>query len=226
ASAMEPRDYLQRDQYARSDVQDVVLNAARSLAHDNGSELQALELYSCFPCVPKMTRRVLNLTEDATPTVTGGLSFFGAPLNNYMTHAACAMVRHLRAGKADTGLLYGQGEFVTKHHAVVVARIPPRIALNQNYNLQREVDRRRGIVPPLLNEYHGPATIETHTVVYGRDAPNYGVIVARTPDDARVMARVEGSDINGIATLTASDRSPIGLDGKVNRRDDGLLYWS
>jgi acetyl-CoA C-acetyltransferase len=40
------------------------------------------------------------------PTVTGGLTFFGAPLNTYMTHAACAMVRKLRNG-AKLGLLYG-----------------------------------------------------------------------------------------------------------------------
>src|SRR5438477_5586120 len=41
-----------------------------------------------------------------------------APLNTYMTHAACAMVRKLRSG-AKLGLLYGQGGFVTKHHALV-----------------------------------------------------------------------------------------------------------
>ena len=46
--------------------------------------------------------------EDVKPTVAGGLTFFGAPLNTYMTHAACAMVRKLRNG-AKLGLLYGQG---------------------------------------------------------------------------------------------------------------------
>ena len=58
------------------------------------------------------------------PTVTGGLTFFGAPLNTYMTHAACAMVRELRDG-GKLGLLYGQGEFVTKHHALVLSRQAP-----------------------------------------------------------------------------------------------------
>ena len=71
ATAMEPRDYLARDQYARSDAQDVVLNALHELAQVHGSEIGATELYSCFPCVPKMTRRVLGLDADATPTVTG-----------------------------------------------------------------------------------------------------------------------------------------------------------
>ena len=87
------------------------------LAGGDGKAFDAIELYSCFPCVPKMARRTLGLGADVQPTVTGGLTFFGAPLNTYMTHAACAMVRKLRDG-AQLGLLYGQGGFVTKHHAL------------------------------------------------------------------------------------------------------------
>ena len=91
------------------------------LAGGDGRKFDAIELYSCFPCVPKMARRTLGLGDDVQPTVTGGLTFFGAPLNTYMTHAACAMVRKLRNG-ARLGLLYGQGGFVTKHHALVLSR--------------------------------------------------------------------------------------------------------
>ena len=40
----------------------------------------------------------LGLGPEVQPTVTGGLTFFGAPLNTYMTHGACAMVRKLRSG--------------------------------------------------------------------------------------------------------------------------------
>ena len=91
------------------------------LVGGDGKAFDAIELYSCFPCVPKMARRTLGLGADVQPTVTGGLTFFGAPLNTYMTHAACAMVRKLRDG-AKLGLLYGQGGFVTKHHALVLSR--------------------------------------------------------------------------------------------------------
>lgn len=226
ASAMEPRDYLARDQYARSDAQDVVLNSMRELAHANSSTLGATELYSCFPCVPKMTRRVLGLRDDVVPTVTGGLSFFGAALNNYMTHATCAMVRYLREGRADSGLLYGQGEFVTKHHALFVSRTPPRVPINKDYTVQAEVDRRRGVVPLLLTEYRGPATIETHTVIFDRDgAPMHGIVIATAPGGARLMARVLATDVNTINVLTDPQRSPIGLGGQVSSNDDGLLRW-
>src|SRR6476619_7541830 len=117
ASAEEPRDYLLRDQFYESHPQNAVLKAVMDLAGGDGKRFAAIELYSCFPCVPKMARRTLGLSAGVQPTVTGGLTFFGAPLNTYMTHAACAMVRRLRDG-ARLGLLYGQGGFVTKHHAL------------------------------------------------------------------------------------------------------------
>src|ERR1700742_1531215 len=119
ASAEEPRDYLTRDQFFESHAQNAVLKAVMDLAGGSGKAFDAIELYSCFPCVPKMARRTLGLGPDVQPTVNGGLTFFGAPLNTYMTHAACAMVRKLRGG-ARLGLLYGQGGFVTKPHALVL----------------------------------------------------------------------------------------------------------
>ncbi len=98
ASAEEPRDYLVRDQFYESHPQNAVLKAVMDLVEGDGKKFDAIELYSCFPCVPKMARRTLGLGPDVKPTVTGGLTFFGAPLNTYMTHAACAMVRKLREG--------------------------------------------------------------------------------------------------------------------------------
>src|SRR6202041_2111358 len=131
ASAEEQRDYLLRDQFYESHPQNAVLKAVMNLVGGDGKAFDAIELYSCFPCVPKMARRTLGLGDDVEPTVTGGLTFFGAPLNTYMTHAACAMVRKLRNG-AKLGLLYGQGGFVTKHHALVLSPHASREPLAQN----------------------------------------------------------------------------------------------
>ena len=109
-------------------VDDLGFGPAAEPVGGDGRKFDAIELYSCFPCVPKMARRTLGLGRDVQPTVTGGLTFFGAPLNTYMTHAACAMVRKIRSG-AKLGLLYGQGGFVTKHHGLVLSREMPREAL-------------------------------------------------------------------------------------------------
>src|SRR5207245_9478731 len=146
ASAEEPRDYLLRDQFYESHSQNAVLKAVMDFAGGDGKKFDAIELYSCFPCVPKMARRTLGLGADVQPTVTGGLTFFGAPLTTYLTHPARAVVRRLRDG-AKLGLLYGQGGFVTKHHALVVSKTPSREELVQETNVQAEADRNKRAVP-------------------------------------------------------------------------------
>src|SRR5580692_9613788 len=143
ASAEEPRDYLERAVFFESHAQNAVLRAVMELAGGDGRAFDAIELYSCFPCVPKMARRTLGLGPGVQPTVAGGLTFFGAPLNSYMTHAACAMVRKLRNG-ATLGLLYGQGGFVTKHHALVLSRQAPERPIAQETSVQSQADRHRG----------------------------------------------------------------------------------
>src|SRR5882757_2310000 len=57
ASAEEPRDYLIRDQFFESHPQNAVLKAIMDLVEGDGKKFDAIELYSCFPCVPKMARR-------------------------------------------------------------------------------------------------------------------------------------------------------------------------
>src|SRR6202795_4142318 len=190
ASAEEPRDYLVRDQFFESHAQNAVLKAVMQLAGDDGKAFDAIELYSCFPCVPKMARRTLGLGPDMQPTVTGGLTFFGAPLNTYMTHAACAMVRKLRGG-AKLGLLYGQGGFVTKHHGLVLSRQPPQGALKQDASVQAEADRRKGAVPAFVTEAGGKGKVESFTVIYGgKGDVEHGAVMMRTANGARTLARV------------------------------------
>ena len=180
ASAEEPRDYLVRDQFYESHPQNAVLKAVMDLVEGDGKKFDAIELYSCFPCVPKMARRTLGLGPDVKPTVTGGLTFFGAPLNTYMTHAACAMVRKLRDG-GKLGLLYGQGGFVTKHHGLVLSRQAPKQALEQDTSVQAEADRRKGAVPEFVTEASGKGKVESFTVIYGgKGDVQHGVVMLRT----------------------------------------------
>jgi acetyl-CoA C-acetyltransferase len=217
ASAVEPEDYLQRDRYDHSTAQAAVLDKAVALAGGDAKRFDHLELYSCFPVVPKMALRTLGLdAEDRAPTVTGGLTFFGAPLNNYMGHAVAAMVRTLRAHPGELGLLYGQGGYVNKHHSLVVSTLPPSTPLETDYSVQAAADAARAPAPTVLDLYAGPAVVEAYTVTYARDgAPLQGVIIARTPQGGRVMARVPTSDADTLDQLTSWERSAIGLAGQV-----------
>jgi len=224
ASAEEPRDYLLRDQFYESHPQNAVLRAAMDLAGGDGNKFDAIELYSCFPCVPKMARRTLGLGEDVQPTVTGGLTFFGAPLNTYMTHAACAMVRKMRDG-AKLGLLYGQGGFVTKHHGLVLSRQAPREPMGQQHSVQADADRNKRAVPEFVSEAGGKGKVEAFTVIYrDKGEVEHGVVMLRDEHGRRTLARVPGSDETTLAHLRNMDRSPVGSLGEI-AMEDGVPQW-
>src|SRR5690349_14020726 len=225
ASAEEPRDYLIRDQFFESHPQNAVLTAIMDLVEGDGRKFDAIELYSCFPVVPKMARRTLGLGADVRPTVAGGLTFFGAPLNTYMTHAACAMVRKLRSG-GKLGLLYGQGGFVTKHHALVLSREAPKQALAQDTSVQAEADRNRRKVPEFVTEADGKGKVEAFTVIYrGKGEIEHGVAVLRTADDRRTLGRIPADDAKTLGHLLNMDRTPVGSVGDIVTAADGMLEW-
>ncbi|UFZ08303.1 acetyl-CoA acetyltransferase [Bradyrhizobium ontarionense] len=226
AAAEDPRDYLTRDQFAESHPQNAVLQAAMDLVGGKGAAFDVIELYSCFPCVPKMARRTLGLGPDVEPTVTGGLTFFGAPLNTYMTHAACAMVRRLRGGGATRGLLYGQGGFVTKHHALVISREPPRSSLSQDVSVQAEADRTRTKAPEFVSEAGGNGKAESFTALFDRaGAVEHGVVMLRTEQGARTLARVPAHDEATLTRLMDLDKTPVGARGAITMAADGVPEW-
>lgn len=223
--AEEPRDYLIRDQFVESHAQTAVLQTVMDLVEGDGRKFDAIELYSCFPCVPKMARRTLGLGTDVQPTVTGGLTFFGAPLGNYMTHAACAMVRKLRGG-AKLGLLYGQGGYVTKHHGLVLSRAAPNAAMSQQISVQAEADRHRGTVPEFTTEASGKGKVEAFTVIYrGNGEVEHGVTILRTEDGRRTLGRIPASDTATLGHLQNMDRTPVGSLGDIVIAADGVPEW-
>ena len=226
AAAAEPDDLMARDGFAAVPAMQAVLDAAPAVLPRGVDGFDAVELYSCFPCVPAIAAAHLGLPDDATPTLAGGLTFFGAPLNNYMAHAAVAMVERLRAGGARTGLLYGQGGYATKHHALVLAAgetdAPPP---DGAHDVQADADRRRGAVPAFAETHDGEAVLETYTVLYDRDgAPRHGVVVARPTPGTRIVARSVASD--DIAALASLGDSPVGRRGVVRAAADGVMDWT
>ncbi len=224
AAAAEPMDYLARDQFHHSVAQDAVLGQALRIA-DAG--FARVELYSCFPTVPKMARRTLGLAADAPLSVTGGLSFAGAGLNCYMLQATAAMVRSLRDDPADQALLYGQGGYVTKHHALVIGCAPPQAAnLMLGKDVQADAEAQRGPVPDFDGDYAGPASLETFSIVYDREgAPDHGSVIGLTADGRRVFARIDTGDADALAQLQSPDRSPVGSAAMVSVGADGLQDW-
>jgi acetyl-CoA C-acetyltransferase len=228
AGAQEPRDILARSAYDDSPVLQRVLLRTLEINGLAVSDVDLFELYSCFPIVPKLARRALGLPADAQLSVSGGLTFFGGPVNNFMTHAAAAMVRALRSGQGRIGLLHGNGEFVTKHQAAILATTPPPPGVAvRGFDLQPECDADRAPVPELDAAYAGPATIETFTVAFTpQGAPDAGAVILRTPDGRRTLARVTEAEPDAMALLLDTERQPIGGKGFVYDGGDGLNHFA
>jgi acetyl-CoA C-acetyltransferase len=224
AAAHESDDFLARDSYAHSVSMQVSLRRTLALNGLTSSGLDYVELYSCFPCVPKMARRVIGWPLEKPATVFGGLTFGGGPIGNYMSHAVVSMVLALRKS-GEYGLLFANGGFATHNHSIVLSRAP-RAAFPQNFDVQPEAEQIRGVIPPLDQGYTGSGIIETYTVLYQRDgSPRFGVVVAHNDSGARFLAKVPSVDADGIELLTSGEVEPVGQSGTASAGPNGEAIW-
>jgi acetyl-CoA C-acetyltransferase len=81
-------------------------------------------------------------------------------------------------------------------------------------------------VPDFVTEAGGKGTVESFTVIYGRNnGIEHGVVMLRTSDHARALARVPAQDGQTLAHLMNMDRTPVGSSGELVSADDGVLEW-
>ncbi|MCX7864028.1 MAG: acetyl-CoA acetyltransferase [Novosphingobium sp.] len=226
AAAHEADEPLERAAFTGTPSMPVAIGKALELNGLSGEDLDCVELYSCFPCVPKLARRILGWPLDRPVSVHGGLTFGGGPIGNYMTHAIAAMVRRLRQGE-NCGLLFANGGHCSHNHAIVLSRTQPHEnPFPQDYDFQAEADAARRAIPPLTDAYEGWARLETYTVVYDRKGEAaYGVALSRSPLGERIIARVDPCDRRSIAFLTDGRAEPVGHQG-MHRRNGDMLVWS
>jgi acetyl-CoA C-acetyltransferase len=225
AAAHEPNEALARDRYDRSVGMEVSLRRTLALNGLGVEQLDHVELYSCFPCVPKMARRILGLSVEQPLSVSGGLTFCGGPIANYMSHAVVSMVEKLRQSGTH-GLLFANGGFATHNHSIILSKTCPETNFPQDYDYQAEADAARGPVPEVVETYSGPARIESYTLSYGRDGrPGPGTVLALTPEGRRTLARVATEDQTAIELLLTGAPELIGMNGVIEPGEGGIQLW-
>jgi acetyl-CoA C-acetyltransferase len=163
------------------------------LANVSANALELVDVYSCFPSAVQVACSELGLDPDRELTVTGGMTFSGGPLNNYVMHAIARTVELLRENASARALVTANGGFLTKHAFGVYSGMPPERPFRHE-DLQAAVDEtpRR----ELAVDYRGPAEVESYTVLHGPDgAPTIGYVACRTPDGRRAWARVHDSEV-------------------------------
>ena len=161
---------------------------AMEMADLNVGDLDFVDVYSCFPSAVQVAATELGLSFDKPLTVTGGLTFGGGPLNNYVMHSIARMVELSRENPGKVGLITANGGYLTKHAFGIYCSEPPAVDF-QYANLQSEVDltpKREWLV-----NHDGEVVIESYTVMYKDGEPAVGHAACLTADGKRTWANTE-----------------------------------
>jgi len=183
-----------RDNFHTSPGVGITGRRAMELAGIDAGDLDFVDLYSCFPSAVQIAALELGLSEERPLTVTGGLTFGGGPLNNYVMHSIARTVELLRGKPDGYALVTGNGGNLYKHAHGIYSGGPPAQDF-QHDDVKEEI----AALPSreCLPEYEGDASIESYTVMYRNDRPVIGHVSCRTPKGARAWVNTEDPELVG-----------------------------
>lgn len=211
ADASELWHMLDRENYFSSVAIRTMGQRAFAMAGLTMDDVDFIDLYSCFPSAVQIARDELGIAkDDPRPlTITGGLPFHGGAGNNYVMNSIASMVDVLRANAGKYGLVTANGGYLTKHSAGIYSTTPTEIAgdvpfLREDPAVyQAEIDATPH--PEIVERPDGAATVETYTVLFGREGtPEGGIVIGRDGRDRRFVA-VTPRDEDLLAAMTRED---------------------
>ena len=115
---------IQRPSLGRSLGLNLAVKFIKDICKDNNIKPNLYELYSCFPIAVQMFSDSLGLSTKQTKTVTGGMSFAGGPLNNYVIHSTVKVLNEIRDNHSKIGLVTGVSGMMTKQSLALWAKKP------------------------------------------------------------------------------------------------------
>lgn len=193
---------------------------ALGMAGKTQGDMAFFDIYSCFPSAVEIALSEIGVaTDDPRPlTVTGGLPYFGGPGNNYVMHSIVSMMDRLREKPGAYGLVTANGWFLTKHAMGVYSTDAPKGAWERENpkEYQKQIDSLTS--PEIVAEPSGPATIETYTVVHGRDAVRMGIVIGRDANGRRFVANTPAEPE---VLIDLKSREGVGRTGMASSADGG-----
>ncbi len=186
-------------------------SAALDASSSSVSDIDHLELYSCFPCAVQYACDALGIdSRDRQLTQTGGLPFFGGAGNNYSMHGIASMVETLRADPGSRGLVLANGGFLSKESVGIYSTArPDAYTPVDNTAAQQAID-----TVPDVEQATAPTrgNIEAYSVLYDRGVPLFAYAFMR--DGAkRFLARTNTKDTAAAERLLVGD--PLGQEFAV-----------
>ncbi len=175
--------FSERENFFESPAIRLTGNRCLQLAGITIDEIGPMDLYSCFPSVVQITMKELGISPDREVTTTGGLSFFGGPMNSYVIHAIASTVDAVRE-TGEFGFIHANGGYATKHACAVYGSDPPKKDF-QREDLQSEIDTYP--TRTVDESPSGDSVIEAYTVMHGREGPQTVLITAIMADGRRAL---------------------------------------
>ena len=152
-------------------------------------DIDFIDLYSCFPVAVEVGAAEIGLAMDDARglTLTGSMSFFGGPGNNYTSHGIASAALRLRES-GRFAYVSGNGGLLSKHALGIYGSEPSAdgFVLADTSQEQSEINAAAATV---VFEANGNATVEGGTVIYDRAGEVVGApVIARRADGSRLVA--------------------------------------
>jgi len=184
--------FSQRDTFHGSPAIRMAGGRVLELCGLSAADVDLVDVYSCFPVAVQVGAREVGLDLDRPLTVTGGLTFAGGPLNNYVMHSIARMAELLRGDRGARGLITANGGYLTKHAFGVYSATPPEQPF-RHQDVQEEVDRTPLRASVAIHD--GSATVESYTVMYAGEVPKIAYVSALLDDGTRTLATTGDRDV-------------------------------
>ena len=198
--------------------------AAAEMAELLGVDIDAvahLDLYSCFPIAVRAQMAEMGIGADRPVTVTGGMTFGGGPLNNYVLGAVAAMAGVVRGDPGSRGMVTAVSGLLTKQALSVWSSSPtpggyrsaqvggrvaavtatvPVVGADPGPPPAAGPIAGRPAVPTDGSGRAGPGRVASYTVLYDRAADADSVAVAAIalvdrPDGSRAIAASRTAEV-------------------------------
>jgi len=185
-----------------------------SMSEISIDEIEYFDIYSCFPSAVQVAADELGLdvNDPRGLTLTGGLTQFGGPGNNYSLHPIATFFDKVSNGTSGHALITANGGFLTKHAVGIYSTEPPTKRWSRAHipDLQALIDSQPH--PELDFEPSGSGIVEGMALRFRDGHPSRGIILGRLDSGRRFLA-LTSDEKTILDSLIGVD--VVGLKGEV-----------
>ena len=180
----------ERTHLARCPGAEAAANALFDIANISPSDIDLIELYSCFPIGVLSFAKALNLGERSDLTTTGGMPFAGGPLNNFVLQSTVKTLEVLAEENKSLALVSNISGMNTKQGLFLYGRNYQPFAYQDVTEITANIQQQKTVQA----DFHGKATIIASTILFQKNTPERTVIIAETEAGIRAVAFSQEAD--------------------------------